>query len=167
MSETKNVQNEPIAQEELNLDAKVTVRNIAPWDVGFARKADGVGDIGIAPNGVIRLSRNEIIVQSQSGNKLFNGIDGRGSHATLYIDDAATRRELEFESANTKQESFVNVDIAKLFDSKKSQSAFEKEFMNKIRTRAEKCAVIEAMRKAKVSDYHKIRFAEDYTGFRF
>lgn len=167
MSGTRNVQSEPIVQEALNLDAKVTVRNIAPWNVGFARKADGVGDISIAPNGVIRLSRNEIIVQSQSGNKLFNGVDGRGSHATLYIDDEATRRELEFESTDAKQESFVNVDIAKLFDIKKSQSAFEKEFMDKIRTRAEKCAVIEAMRKAKVSDYHKIRFAEQYTGFKF
>lgn len=161
MSETKNV------KEEFNLDAKVTVRNIAPWDVGFARKADGVGDIGIAPNGVTRLSRNEIIVQSQSGNKLFNGIDGKGAHATLYIDDEATRRELEFENESAKQESFVNVDIAKLFDTKKSLATFKKEFVEKIHTRAEKCAVIEAMRKANVSDYHKIRFAEEYTGFHF
>ena len=57
--------------EELNLDAKVTVRNIAGWTVGFARIADGYGDVTITPNGSTRLSRNEIISQVQSGNRLF------------------------------------------------------------------------------------------------
>lgn len=161
MAETNDV------QAELNLDAKVTVKNIAPWTVGFARKADGMGDISIAPGGMIRLSRNEIIVQSQSGNKLFNGIDDRGSHATLYIDDAPTRRELEFEADGTTQESFATLNMKDLFDSKKKQQTFENEFVKAIRTRAEKCAIMEAMRKANVSDYHKIRFAEQHTGFKF
>ena len=31
-------------QAELNLDAKVTIRNIAPWSVDFARKAEGIGE---------------------------------------------------------------------------------------------------------------------------
>lgn len=152
-------------REEVNLDKKVVVRNIAPWSVGFSRKYDGVGDISIPANGTISLRRNEIIIQSQSGNKLFNGIDERGSHATLYVDDAFTRKELEFDTEETKQDSFVNLNIKELF--KKSQSAFETEFKSAIRTRAEKCAVMEAMRKANVSDYHKIRFAEQYTGERF
>lgn len=159
MAETNDV------QAELNLDAKVTVKNIAPWTVGFARKADGIGDISIAPGGMIRLSRNEIIVQSQSGNKLFNGIDDRGSHATLYVDDAPTRRELEFDTSEAKQVSFATLDVKKLFA--KSQATFEKDFVDKIRTRAEKCAVMEVMRKEDVSDYHKIRFAEQHTGFKF
>lgn len=161
MAETNDV------QAELNLDAKVTVKNIAPWTVGFARKADGIGDISIAPGGMIRLSRNEIIVQSQSGNKLFNGIDDRGSHATLYVDDAPTRKELEFETDEAEQISFATLSMKDLFDSKKKQPAFEKEFVDKIRTRAEKCAIMEAMRKANVSDYHKIRFAEQHTGFKY
>ena len=152
-------------QVELNLDAKVTVKNIAPWTVGFTRKADGMGDISIAPGGLTRLSRNEIIVQSQSGNKLFNGIDGRGSHATLYIDDAPTRKELEFDTDEGKQKSFVTLDVKKLFA--KSQNAFEQSFTDAICTRAEKCAVMDVMRKEGVSDYHKIRFAEQYTGFKF
>lgn len=161
MAETNDV------QAELNLDAKVTVKNIAPWTVGFARKADGIGDISIAPGGMIRLSRNEIIVQSQSGNKLFNGIDDRGSHATLYIDDAPTRRELEFETEKTPQESFATVNVKKLFDTYKSQSSFEKKFAETIRTRAEKCAVMEVIRKSDITDYHKIRFAEQHTGFKY
>ena len=161
MAETNDV------QAELNLDAKVTVKNIAPWTVGFARKADGIGDISIAPGGMIRLSRNEIIVQSQSGNKLFNGIDDKGSHATLYIDDAPTRRELEFDTDEASQESFATLNINSLFDSKKKQATFEKEFTYAIRTRAEKCAIMETMRNADVSDYYKIRFAEQDTGFKF
>lgn len=160
--EEENIQN-----EELNLDKKVTVKNIAPWAVGFARKADGYGDIGIAPNGVMRLSRNEIIVQSQSGNKLFNGIDGFGSHATLYIDDMATRRELDFETDDKQQETFATLNVRKLFDGKKTQDTFEKDFKSAIRTRAEKCSIMDAMRKANISDYHKIRFAEQYTGFKY
>ena len=52
--------------KELNLEQKVTVRSIAGWTTGFARRADGIGDITIAPNGSIRLSRNEIIPQTLS-----------------------------------------------------------------------------------------------------
>ncbi len=65
------------------------------------------------------------------------------------------------------QESFATLNVKKLFDAKKTQTEFENEFTKAIRTRAEKCAVMEAMRKANVSDYHKIRFAEQYTGFKF
>lgn len=154
-----------IQPEELNLDTKVTVKNIAGWNVGFTRKADGYGDVNIAPGGSVRLSRNEIIAQVQNGNKLFAGIDGYGSHATLYIDDAPTRKELGFETEDSKQLIFVNVDIKELF--KKSQKAFESEFSRQIHTRAEKFAVMEAMRKENVNDYLKIRFAESHTGYKF
>lgn len=156
----KNVQ-----QEELNLDTKVTVKNIAGWNVGFTRKADGYGDVSIAPNGSVRLSRNEIIAQVQNGNKLFAGTDGVGSHATLYIDDAPTRKELNFETDDTKQLVFYNVDVAALF--KKSQKAFEAEFERLILTRAEKNAVMESMKKVGVNDYAKIRFAEQRTGYKY
>lgn len=152
-------------QEELNLDTKVTVKNIAAWNVGFARKADGYGDVNIAPGGSVRLSRNEIIAQVQNGNKLFAGTDGFGSHATLYIEDAPTRKELGFESEDTKQLVFQNIDIKNLF--KKNQQTFEDEFAKLIYTRAEKCAIMEVMKKEKVNDYAKIRFAEQHTGYRF
>ena len=154
-----------IQQEELNLDVKVTVKNIAGWNVGFSRKVDGYGDVNIAPNGSVRLSRNEIIAQVQNGNKLFAGVDDFGSHATLYIDDTATRRELGFETDDNKQLVFFNINIKKLFD--KGQKAFESEFVKMIYTRAEKYAVMEAMRKEGINDYLKIRFAENHTGFKY
>ena len=92
--------------EELNLDQKVTVKNIAGWSS-------------------TRLSRNEIISQVQNGNRLFTGTDGNGSHATLYIDDAPTRKEIGFdnEDGKDKQVVFNDVAITKVF-ALKTQSAF-------------------------------------------
>ena len=155
---------EPEMPHEIDLDAKVTVRSIAGWDTGFARKVE-FGDVTIVPNGSIRLSRNEIIAQIQSGNKLFTGIDGVGSHATLYIEDKATRIEVDFENENTKQNVFSDSKINELFDIK-SLETFKKRFVEEIYTRAEKFAAIEAIKRLGLNDYTKIRFAEIYTGYR-
>lgn len=152
--------------EEFNLDAKVTVKNIANWTVGFVRLTDGNGDISIAPNGQIRLTRNEIISQVQSGNKLLAGIDGMGSHATLFIDDTPTRVELDFDSEDGKKKQLCFNDelVSKVF-SLKTQAAFEKSFVESFVTRAEKYAVIQSIKKLKINDHSKITFAEKYTGY--
>lgn len=154
--------------KELNLEQKVTIKSIAGWTTGFARRADGIGDITIAPNGSVRLSRNEIITQVQNGNKLLSGVDGLGSHATLIIDDAPTRVECGFESEDgktKKQLVFSEEEMTRIF-SLKTQAAFERAFKEAICTRAEKYAVIEFLKQGKINDYQKIRFAENYTGFR-
>ena len=167
VNEQKNIQNNIHVQEqELNLDAKVTVRSIAKWTVDFARKADGYGDVLITPNGTVRLSRNEIIAQVQSGNKLFTGIDGIGSHAHLYIEDAATRREVDFENETRKQNVLTKNKVKYLF-AIDNQSEFEKQFKTEIYTRAEKYAVMEIMKELKINDYSKISFAEQHTGFKY
>ena len=80
---TENIKSETF--KELNLEEKVTVKNIAGWTVGFKR-IESQGDVTIPKEGTVRLTRSEIIAQTQSGNRLFNGTDDRGSHATLYID---------------------------------------------------------------------------------
>lgn len=72
--------------DDLNLDAKVTVRNLAGWDVTFAKLHDGNGDVIIVANGQTRLSRNEINAQVDNNNKLFTGIDGQGTGARFIID---------------------------------------------------------------------------------
>lgn len=151
--------------EELNLDTKVTVKNIAGWVVGFSRK-DGYGDISIAANGTMRLSRAEIIAQVQSGNRLFTGLDGMGGHATLFIDDTPTRIEVEFESEDgkKKQNVFSDERVKSLFAL--SQTKFQNEFKEAICTRAEKYAVIEAIKRLKINDFGKMRFVEDYTGYK-
>ena len=156
-----------IKREDLNLDARVTVKNIAGWTVGFSRVADGVGDVNITPNGSARLSRNEIIAQVQNGNKLFLGTDGAGSHATIYIDDAPTRIWLDFESedGSRKQDVFSDVKMKSLFDIK-TQKSFESKFPAAICTRAEKYAAIQAIKRLQLNDFNKIRFVENYTGYK-
>lgn len=153
--------------EELNLDAKVAVKSIANWETTFTRKVDGIGDVIIAPNGTMKFSRAEIIGQVQSGNKLFTGLDGAGSHATLYIDDKATRVEVEFESEDGKitQKVYSDDKVKELFEIKSFES-FKDKFTDAIKTRAEKRAVIETIKRLKLNDYAKIRFIENYTGFR-
>ena len=152
--------------EELNLDKKVIVKNIAGWSVGFAR-IESVGSVSIPANGSTRLTRNEIILQVQRGNKLFTGLDGIGSHATIYIDDAPTRREVGFDGEDNKQKQNVLTDekIKNIFNYK-TQTAFENNFTDAIQTRAEKYAVIKAIKRLKINDYNKIRFAENYTGYK-
>lgn len=154
-------------KKELSLDTKVTVRNIAGWSVGFARIADGIGDVTLPPDGSTRLSRNEIIAQVQSGNKLFAGTDGRGSHATIIIDDADTRIYLDFETAegDQKQEVFTDAKLKALFELK-SQANFEKKLPSVVLTRAEKYAAIQAIKRMGLNDYSKIRYIENYTGYR-
>ena len=89
-------------EEDFNLEKKVTVRSIAEWTTGFQR-IETNGDVTIPPNGTVRLSRGEIISQVQNGNLLFTGIDGQGSHATLYIEDKPTRIEADFETETSLQ----------------------------------------------------------------
>lgn len=151
--------------EELNLDKKVTVRSIAGWTTGFTRLSDGMGDVTIVAEGTARLSRNEIIAQVQGGNTAFSGFDGRGSHATYYIEDEATRRELGFDSDEGKQEIF-SADVVKRLFSIKNQNEFEDAFKQTIVTRAEKYSVLPTVKKLGINDYAKIRFVENYTGFR-
>lgn len=151
--------------EELNLDAKVTIKNLAGWKVTFARIHDGVGDVLIAENGQQRLSRNEVQAQVNSGNKLFVGsIDGRGSHATLYIEDAPTRRLVGFEEYDRPQLVFTEETVKRLFEM--SYADFEKNLPIYIVTRAEKYALIEAIKKLGLNDYKKIVLASEYTGYK-
>ena len=151
---------------ELNLDEKVTVKNIAGWKVTFAR-IEGIGDISIPADGVTKLTRNEIISQVQNGNKLFSGVRGDGNHPTLFINDALTRREVGFESedGSTKQIVFDDKIVKNIFSIKK-QEAFQDAVKNTIKVRAEKYAIIQAIKRLKINDYSKIRFVEDYTGFK-
>lgn len=152
-----------IVEEEfipLNLEQQVTVRSIAGWTTGFSRLVT-VGDVSIPLRGAIRLSRNEIISQVHAGNALLAGIDGKGNHATLIIEDDATLEELDFK--NTIQ--FSDKAVKKLF-SISDQGSFEDSLKEIIVTRAEKYALMVSIAKQKLNDYSKIRFCEEYTGYK-
>jgi len=161
-AETPNAKK--IDLDSLNLDAKVTIKNLAGWKVTFARIHDGVGDIVIEKNGQQRLSRNEVQAQINGGNRLFCGTDGQGSHATLYIEDEATRRLVGFEDEENKQVIFSEDVVKKLFALKDAE--FERQLAQQIVTRAEKYALIETIKKLGLNDYRKIVFATNYTGYK-
>lgn len=158
---TKNEQ-----PEELNMDQKVTVRNLAGWTVGF-RRIETQGDVTIPKEGTIRLSRSEIIAQIQSGNRLFIGIDDRGSHATLYIEDEPTRLEVEFDSKEEKRTQLIlNSDLVKKLFDYKTMKTFEDKLHEYVVTRAEKFAITQIIKKLKLNDHEKIRMIENYTGYK-
>lgn len=153
------VQNESTG---IKLDQKVKVRSIAPWYTGSSRKTTN-GDISIPPMGSILLSREEIISQAQNGNKLLTGVDGIGNHATWYIEDDYTRKELSFDSESESQQFLTQDVIKKMFDLK-TQKAFENNIQNAVVTRAEKAYLIESIKVLKLNDYQKIAFCIEYTG---
>lgn len=152
--------------KELDLEKKVTVRSIAPWTTGFQR-IESNGDVTIPPEGTTRIARSEIISQVQNGNRLFCGTDNRGSHATLYIDDDATRVEVEFDSPEEKRTQVVITPelVQKLFNYK-TMKTFEEKLKEYVVTRAEKCAILQIIKKEKLNDFEKIRMIENYTGYK-
>lgn len=148
----------------LNMDEKITVRNLCEWTVSFKR-LDDKGDVLINANTTARLPRSEVISQVQSRNTLFSGTDGLGSHARIYIEDKDTRVELDFEDTDGKKTQFIVDDnkIKELF-AIKTKSAFEKAVREAVVTNAEKSKLVSAVKKLKFNEYDKITFIQEYTG---
>lgn len=152
---------------DINLDKKVEVRNLCAWDLYFDR-IETNGTVRIPARGAVRLTRAEIQAQVYDNNSMFIGIDGQGSHARIYINDKDTRVFLGFEDENSKDKQNIldEETVKKLFEYK-TQSAFEKNVKEKVRTLAEKNFLIEEAKRQKLNDYNKIRFIEEYTGYKF
>ena len=150
----------------IDMDVKVTVINLAPWNVAFPNRVRS-GDTCFAPSAKVRVRRDELEAQVSAGNKLLTGIDGVGSHATLFIDDDETRRYLEFDSddGKTKQNVITDEKVAKWFELK-TMSAFEKNIRENVLTMAEKNFVLAAIKRLKLDSYEKISFCQEYCKFR-
>ncbi|MDL2301463.1 hypothetical protein LJC58_03815 [Lachnospiraceae bacterium OttesenSCG-928-D06] len=153
---------EHIKEKEYRLDAKITIKNIAPWSTG-SRRLTSMGDISISANGTALITREEAIAQSQNGNKLLNGLDGIGTHATWYITDDFTRRELGFDTDLKKQRIISIETIRELFDIVEIDK-FKNELSLLVITRAEKCFLMNAIKTLNINDYNKIKTCIDYTG---
>lgn len=149
---------------EINLDKKVTIKNIAPWNVGFPN-VNG-GDTTIAENGSTRIKVDEIVAQIQRNNKLF-GIDEYGSHATIYIEDEETRKYLEFDSEDGKRkQNIITTEKVKGWFELKTLSAFEKNIKANVVTRAEKQYLLTLIDELKLNEYDKISFCQTYCKFK-
>lgn len=153
---------ENVELEDNRLDKKVKVRSIAPWVTGSPRKTSN-GDISIPASGSILLTREETIAQAQNGNKLISGVDGLGTHATWYIEDDFTRKELSFDM-DGKSQTFLGHDDINRFFALKTQKCFEDNIINNVVTRAEKAFLIESIKTLGINDYKKIAFCIKYTG---
>ena len=157
---------ETVNKGEINLDERVTVTNLAGWEVTFPaiHSAELSKGVLFAPNSSQVLTRNEIIAQVNSDNTLFTGSDGKGSHATLYIKDSATRRYIGFDTDDEPQKVFTLNVAKRLF--KLSQAEYEAALPEYIVTRAEKFAFIEAIKQLNFNDYRKMIYAVEYCGFK-
>lgn len=152
--------------ENLNMDEKVTVINIAPWNVGFPNLTSH-GDTSISPNAKTRMRREEIIEQVNSGNKLIGGLDEYGSHATIIIDDPETRKYLEFDSEDGKRkQNVITAEKVQKWFELKTQSVFEKNIRKNVITRAEKMYLLNAVKKLRLDSYEKIAFCQEYCKFK-
>ncbi len=150
-----------------NLDKKVWVKNLCDWRLSFPRQ-EGNGEVSLKANGKTRLTVAEIQAQVFNGSKFFGGTDGEGSHARIYIDDKETRVLVGFEDedAKSKQEVLDKETVEKLL-AYKTQSSFEKNVKEKVQTNAEKNFLAEEAKRQKLNDFEKIKFIEEYTGYKF
>lgn len=148
----------------LNMDEKISVRNLCEWTVSFKR-LDVTGDVLINANTTVRLPRGEVYSQVQSGNNLFTGTDGIGAHARIYIEDKDTRVDLDFEDTDGKNPQLIVDDnkIKELF-AIKTKSAFEKAVRASVITNAEKAKLAVSVKKFKLNELDKAQFIQEYTG---
>lgn len=137
---------------KLNMDEKITLKNIANWMVGF-NKLESNGEVNVNAYGSVRITRAEAISQFENGNKLICGV-GNGEHSTLYIDDKPTRDYLEYKG-NLIDKNFVK----KIFDIE-GINDFRDTIKETFITRAEKLKLINLIRECKFNDFNKVRECE-------
>lgn len=157
-----------IEDKPLSMDEKVTLRNLAGWMVGF-NKLETVGQVNIDAKGVARISRGEVVAQAENGNRLIAGLDGMGSHASILIDDKATRRYLGFEDDNREQKIISEKLLKEIFE-EKDEETFKSRISDLIKTRHEREAVKDIISKNNLEDntsYSRIKFVKDLCRVRF
>ena len=132
------------------------LKNLANWMVGF-NKIETNGEVNIKAGGSIRVTRAEVISQFENGNKLLRG-DGDGTHATIYIDDVATRNYLDITSE------IIDKNMVKKIFEIKGLEDFRQEIKKTFTTQAEKVLLIKLIRECGFNDFNKIRECETLCG---
>ncbi|MBE7897193.1 hypothetical protein G7L40_00515 [Paenibacillus polymyxa] len=152
---------------ELNMDEKVLIKNLCNWDL-FIKRILKNGDVKIAANKTVKLTREEIEAQVNNGNNLFTGTDGMGSNPRIYIEDRDLRVHLDFESEDgeVKQEILTAEEIERIINLKTFNS-FKDNIEKKVVTENQKHLLLNVSKKNKLNDFEKIKFIEEYTGLKF
>lgn len=155
-------ENDPIYA--LRMDDKITIKNLASWTVGF-RKIDSVGEVTIQAGGTARLSRGEVVAQAENGNKLIAGLDGMGSHATIQINDEATKRYLGW----TNQLIISKALVKEIFN-EKDEDVYKQRMSDLTQTRCEREYIKQVINKEGLENtipYGRIKYALDLCKMRF
>lgn len=151
----------------IDLDKKITIKNLCTWDLYF-KKLESYGDFRLPANGIRQITVGEVQSQVYDNVKMFVGTDGKGSHAKVYIDDKETRVHLGFEAEEKADEqNVITPERIKQILSYKTLKAFKENIENEIKLESEKAQLIEVAKKEKINDYEKIKFIEEYTGYKF
>ena len=161
---TKTVENtipdeisiETVETKSLNMEEKITLKNLANWMVGF-NKIESNGEVNINAGGSVRVSRAEVISQYENGNKLLRG-NGDGTHSTIYIDDKATRDYLDITSE------LIDKNKVKKIFAINGLDDFRNEIYKTFTTQAEKVLLIKIIRECGFNDFNKIRECEVLCG---
>lgn len=140
----------------LSMEEKITLKNLANWMVGF-NKIESNGEVNINAGGSVRVPRAEVISQYENGNKLLRG-DGDGTHATIYIDDKATRDYLDITSE------LIDKNKVKKIFAINGLDDFRNEIYKTFTTQAEKVLLIKIIRECGFNDFNKIRECEALCG---
>ena len=140
----------------LSMEEKITLKNLANSMVGF-NKIESNGEVNINAGGSVRVSRAEVISQYENGNKLLRG-DGDGTHATIYIDDKATRDYLDITSE------LIDKNKVKKIFAINGLDDFRNEIYKTFTTQAEKVLLIKLIRECGFNDFNKIRECETLCG---
>lgn len=126
-------------------NGNVPVNNLCSWPLSFWRKA-GQGDIEIPANAknFPLLPFEEVLAQIQTGNKMFTGTDGMGSHARIQIVNEDQRKQLfGLESVETEDPALLNLDAVKALLAIRSKAKFNEQLRAMVKTDAEKKMLVE------------------------
>ena len=134
--------------QKINFDEKITIRSIAPWQVGW-NKLETRGEINLVPYGSLRITRAEFIAGYENGNKLICG-EGDGIHATVYTDDEAVRNYLGIE-APILNKAYIG-EIFKV----KDYNEFEQKIKDTFTTVSEKQLLVKTMQELHIEDNNKV-----------
>lgn len=148
----------------LDMDKKISIKNLCNYPL-YMPRTEGQGDISVPPLGIVRLSVAEVMGQSYNRNVMFNGIDGKGGHAMIFIDDKDVRVELGFEEEEKPQEVISDEKIKEAF-AIKGKAKFENAIKELAVTYGEKVNLVERIKKLGFNEYDKIKFVEKYTGMK-
>lgn len=150
----------------LDMDKRSKVVNLCPWAVSFILPNSN-GEVLLEANKSTTINNEELVTLADNQNVMFCGT-GDGNHARIYVDNPDYRQYVGFDDPDNKKIQFVLTgdECAKILELK-TDSTFEKHVKEKIVLNHEKEIFMSYCRKAKLNDYNRIKFLEEYTGIKF